>query len=153
MCLSRLVGYSMFLIIYYSTLNLCTLLWWKPRAVQFGCTAERRQRYDGGHVQGLLDDVTHTGPMRERVAQRSCGVMSRCLLLMVKIKQYYKVTALNIMSKRNNKNRCFPFSFFFTFSIFAAPKEKAKEGREGLSSTRLIQAMKQTKLSSSKIDK
>lgn len=51
-------------------------------------------------------------------------------------------------------NHCFPFSFFFTFWIFAAPKEKAKEGSEEcLNSTRLIQAMKQTYLSLTKIDK
>lgn len=48
---------------------------------------------------GLLDDVARTGPMRKRVAQRSCDDVIRAALLMLFVAENIIVTALSIMSK------------------------------------------------------
>lgn len=81
-------------------------------------TLQRRTR------PGPLDDVARIWTDEEEsggcdgVANAACS-----FLLMVKIKKYYKVTALSIMSKLfKKKKKHFPFSTFFF--LFAAPSEK-----------------------------
>lgn len=57
-----------------------------------------RLHYDGGQrPAGLLDDVTHAGPMRERVAQRSCDDVIEPALLTL-------LFADGLEKKTNKKN-------------------------------------------------